>query len=91
MPRLPFARSVTATTTITPPMRPWVMKFLDPLIRQPAPSRTAEVFIPAASLPAPASVNPHAPSTSPRTSRGRYFAFCASVPNIAMCDEHSPL
>ena len=34
MPRLPRARSVTAMTTITPPMLPCVMKVLAPLITQ---------------------------------------------------------
>ena len=55
------------------------------------PGATAVVRIPAASLPALASVRPQAPSTSPRTSRGRYGAFWRSSPNIAMCDAQSPL
>jgi hypothetical protein len=56
---------------MTPPMLPCVMKVLAPLSTQCSPSRTAIVRMPAASLPAPASVSPHAPSTFPWTSRGR--------------------
>ena len=55
------------------------------------PARTAVVRMPAASLPAPASVRPQAPSTSPRTRRGRYCCLLRVVPNIAMCDVHRPL
>ena len=47
--------------------------------------------MPAASLPAPASVRPQAPSTSPRTRRGRNCAFWRSSPNVAMCEAHRPL
>ena len=71
IPRFPFVRSVTAITTITPPMLPWVMKVFEPLMTQHAPWRVAVVRMPAASLPALASVRPHAPSTSPAASRGR--------------------
>ena len=91
MPRLPLARSVTAITTITPPILPWVMNVLAPLRTQVSPSRTATVRVPAASLPADGSVRPQAPSISPLASGGRKRAFCASVPNIAMCAEHRPL
>jgi hypothetical protein len=71
MPRCPLARSVIAIATTMPPIRPWVMKLFDPFRTQPSPSRTAVVRIAAASLPAPASVSPHAPITSPCVSRGR--------------------
>ena len=71
MPRLPFARSVTAMTTITPPIAPCVMKLFDPEMTHPSAVRLAVVRIAAASLPAFASVSPHAPRTSPRASRGR--------------------
>ena len=37
IPRCPFARSVTAITTITPPMAPWVMNVFAPLITQQSP------------------------------------------------------
>ena len=71
IPRCAFARSVTAMTTIRPPIRPWVMKVFAPFSVQPSSVRDAVVRIPAASLPALASVNPQAPSTLPLTSRGR--------------------
>ena len=67
------------------------MNVLAPFSTQPSPSRTATVRVPAASLPAEGSVSPHAPSISPLASGGRKRVFCASVPNIAMCAEHSPL
>jgi hypothetical protein len=67
------------------------MNVFAPLITQQFPCLTAVVRIAAASLPAPASVRPHAPSTSPRIRRGRYCCFCASLPNIEMCAEQSPL
>ena len=91
MPRCPFARSVTAITTMTPPILPWVMKFLDPFSTQPSPERIAVVRIAAASLPALASVSPQAPRTSPVTSRGRYSFFCASLANIARCARAEPV
>ena len=37
MPRCPFVRSVTAMTTMTPPILPWVMKVFAPLITQHSP------------------------------------------------------
>ena len=46
MPRWPRALSVTAITTITSPMLPWVMNVLVPLITQPSPSRAADVADP---------------------------------------------
>ncbi len=91
MPRLPRVRSVTAITTITPPTLPWVMKVFAPSITQWSPSRTATVRVPAASLPAVGSVRPQAASISPRASGARNRAFCASVPNMAICAAPSPL
>ena len=86
MPRWPFARSVTAITTITPPMR---AVGDEGLRRRSAPSSrpgaTAVVRMPAASLPAPASVSPQAPSTSPRTRRGRYCCFLRVGRRTARC------
>jgi len=78
-------------TTITPPIAPCVMKLFDPVMTQPSPDRVAVVRIPAASLPALASVSPQAPSTSPRARRGRNRCFCAWLPKSAMCAEHRPL
>ncbi len=65
MPRLPFARVVTAITTMRSPVLPCVMNCLVPLMTQPSPSRTARVCIDAASLPDDASVSPQAASCSP--------------------------
>jgi hypothetical protein len=62
MPRLPFARLVTAITTITSPIAPCVMNCFVPLSTQQSPSRIAVVRIDAASLPDVASVNAHAAS-----------------------------
>ncbi len=58
-------------TIMMRPMRPCVMNCLDPLMIQSSPLRRADVFIAPASLPAPASVSPHAPSVSPFTSGAR--------------------
>ena len=92
IPRCPFDRSEIAITTMTPPILPWVMKVFEPFNSHlPSACFTATVRMPAASLPALASVKPQAPSTSPVTRRGRYRCFCASLPNIAMCDVQSPL
>ena len=74
-----------------PPIAPCVMKLFDPLMTQQSPCLTAVVRMPAASLPALASVSAHAPRTSPVTSLGRYVRFCASLPNIAMCVLQRPL
>ena len=76
---------------MTPPIRPWVQKLFDPFRHQHCPCFTAVVRMPAASLPAPASVRPHAPSISPRASGPSHRSFCASVPNMLMCAEQSPL
>ena len=84
MPRLLFARSVTAMRTATPPTDAFVMKFFEPFRTQSPPSRTAVVRVPLESEPASASVSPHAASHSPEVSRGMYFCFCASLPNWKM-------
>ena len=59
--------------------------------RQQAPSLVAVVRIAAASLPEPGSVNPHAASFSPLASGTRYFCFCSSLANFAMCAAPRPL
>ena len=69
MPRLPFDLLVTAITTMRSPVRPCVMNCLVPLMTQQSPSRTADERIAPASLPADASVSPHAASFSPRRER----------------------
>ncbi len=71
MPRGPCDRSVTAIATIVPPMRPWVMNCLLPLITHAPPSRTARVRMAAASLPELASVKPQAPRCCPVASGRR--------------------
>src|SRR3712207_5257424 len=60
------------------------MKIFDPLIIHScvASSKTAIVCCPLASVPAFGSVNPKAPIHSPLAIFGRYFCFCASVPNF---------
>ena len=67
------------------------MNVFEPLSTQCEPARVAVVRMPAASLPELDSVSPQAPIFSPRASGTRYCCFCASVPNIRMCDEHNPL
>ena len=62
-----------------------------PFSTQKSPSRVAVVRIAAASLPDEASVSAHDASCSPATSGPRYFCFCASVPNMKMGAEPSPL
>ena len=91
MPRWARALSVTAITTITSPMLPWVMNVLVPLMTHPSPSRAADTRIAAASDPAVGSVSPQAPIHAPVASGTRYRRFCASVPNIAMCAAQRPL
>ena len=62
---------VTAMTTSTSPMRPWVVNVLDPFNTQQPSDFTPVVRIAAASLPDVASVSPHAPIFSPRASGTR--------------------
>ncbi len=90
-PLRPAARSVTAITTMTSQMRPWVMKVFEPLSTQPSPARVAVVRMLAASLPEVDSVSPQAPSFSPRASGARNCALCASDPNRKMCEAQRPL
>ena len=54
------------------------MKVLDPLMIQSSPSRTAEVRMPARSLPAPGSVIATARISSPLAMPGIHRAFCSS-------------
>ncbi len=78
---LPFFSPVTAVATKISPTPPLVMKILVPFSTQWSPFCSARVCVPWASEPAPGSVSPKAPSTSPRASLVRYFCFCSSVPN----------
>ncbi len=59
-----------------------MIKILLPLSTYSSPSKTAFVCCPAASVPAPGSVKPNAPSFSPFASGTKYFCFCSSVPNF---------
>jgi hypothetical protein len=81
---LPSPGSVTAITTATCPTPALVMKALLPRSTKCSPSWMALVRMAAASDPEPGSVSPHAPSASPRASRGRYFAFCSGDPKSVM-------
>ena len=58
------------------------MKHLDPLRTHSSPSKTAFVWHPCASVPAPGSVRPKAPIFLPEARSGTYFFFCSSVPNV---------
>ena len=62
----------------------------EPLILYHSPALSAFVEIPAASLPAPASVSPKEQIISPFTRRGRYFSFCFVDPNLAIAFPTSP-
>ncbi len=80
MPLVPSSLLVMANTTNTLAKPALVMKILEPLSTQWSPLSSATVFCMAASVPAPGSVRPNAPSHSPLDSLLRYFAFCSSVP-----------
>ena len=73
---------VTAKITYTSASLPFVIKHLLPLSTHSSPSRTAFVCCPCASVPAPGSVSPNAPSFSPFARGTTYFCFCSSVPNV---------
>jgi hypothetical protein len=75
---------VTAVTVTSAVMSvpEFVMKAFEPLITHSprASSRTARVWVPPASLPAPGSVRPKAASASPDVRRGSHWSFWAWVP-----------
>jgi hypothetical protein len=80
---LPLAVWPVTAVTVTRRVRSvpeLVMNALLPLITHSPPSSRAVVRVPPASLPAPASVSPKAPSASPLHSCGSHCAFCSSVP-----------
>ncbi len=61
---------------------PLVIHIFSPFNTQlPSSWRVARVRAASASEPDPDSLSAYAPTVSPDTSPGRYFAFCASVPN----------
>ena len=79
---LPFSSPETACT-VQPfeiSEEPLVINIFDPLITHSSPSRTAVVFEPRESEPAPGSVRPKLHRPSPVQSCGKYFCFCSSVP-----------
>ena len=80
MPRAPRSGSVTAMQMAISARAPFVVKVLLPFSTQSAPSRTAVVFVPAASLPALGSVRLQAPSAAPEASGFRNRSRCSSVP-----------
>jgi hypothetical protein len=63
---------VRAATNTRSALTPLVMKIFDPLRRQPAPSRRAELLIPATSEPASGSVMAMAASVSPVSIPGNH-------------------
>jgi hypothetical protein len=77
-----FLGPVRAITTITSATVPLVHQSFSPLRTQCFPSslNTALVDSPAGSLPTPVSVSANA-EIAPLASMGKYFFFCASVPN----------
>ena len=79
---------VTAITIYTSASLPFVMKHLEPFSTHSSPSRTAFVCCPCASVPAPGSVRPNAPSFLPDARSGTYFAFCSGVPNVTIGSTH---
>jgi hypothetical protein len=91
MPREPLSGSVRAITTEVPATLALVMNALLPLRTQLSPRSWARVRSAAASEPDPGSVKPHAPSTSPWASGGRYLVFCGRDANVAMWFVHSEL
>ncbi len=69
---------------------PLVIHVLVPSMRQPSPLAVARARMAAVSEPASGSVSAYAPSSSPVASRGRYFAFCSSLPNRSSGAAQSP-
>ena len=91
MPLAPPVGSVRAITTATLPTEALVMKALLPFSTHAPSRRSARVESAAASEPEPGSVSPHAPSTSPRASRGSQAAFSSGDAKRLMWLVHSEL
>ena len=79
-PLWPFARSVDAKQTIHDACPALVMNIFEPLTTYSSPRRTAVVWMPDTSEPAPGSVSPKQPSTGASTSGPSHSRFCSSVP-----------
>ena len=89
IPSAPRPGVVTAVATKISPTPAFVMKIFDPLIRYPSPSRSARVRVPDASDPAPGSVRPNPPSTSPEARGGMNRRFCSSEPKLRIGESPS--
>ena len=77
-PRTPS--SVTAHTTATSAIEPFVIHIFWPCTIQSLPSRRARVRIGPGSEPASGSVRPKQPIASPAAIRGSHACFCSSEP-----------
>ena len=82
MPRCPASGLVLVTMQKTSALSELVMKILEPVSRQPEPSRTARVWIPATLLPAPGSVIPSAATLRPATRSGKILLLFAPACRI---------
>lgn len=80
IPRAPALGSVLTANTTMSAEPPLVMNVLDPLTTYSSPRRTAVVRIALRSDPAPGSLIPIAPMTSPVAIGGSHCFFCSSVP-----------
>ena len=83
MPRWPAAGSVLATTMTRSHSWPLEMNVFWPFSTYPAPSRTAVVWMPCRSLPAPGSLIAMAVISSPEQYPGSQRSFCSVLHNRA--------
>ena len=75
--------STLAKTTKTSAKPPLVIHIFSPEITKlPSGCFMARVLAASASEPEPDSLRQYDPTSSPETRPGRYFCFCASVPNM---------
>ncbi len=79
-PLWPFDRSVDAKQTIHDAWPAFVMNILEPLTTYSSPRRTAVVWMPDTSEPAPGSERPKQPRMGSSSSGPSHCFFCASVP-----------
>ncbi len=89
-PLWPFVRSVDAKQTIHDACPAFVMNIFDPLTTYSSPLRTAVVWMPETSEPAPGSVNPKHPRIGASTSGPSHCFFCSSVPAMRIGPAASP-
>ena len=81
-PRWPFDLSVEAKQTIHDARPAFVMNIFEPLTTYSPPRRTAVVWMPETSEPAPGSESPKQPRIGSETSGASHSRFCSSVPAI---------